>query len=77
MSINLAFKTKKNQLVDFPFQTPTSLTYAVLKASTIDERLSLIDNELKSRKFSLAERRPILLRVQKLLSDTNLTLVSG
>lgn len=45
MSMNLVFYKGKQHL-GFPFQTPTSLTYAVLAKKTADERFALIKEYL-------------------------------
>ena len=50
MSMNLAFKTVQgNYIIDFPYQTPTDITRAVLAARTTTEQLKFIKEDLLSR----------------------------
>lgn len=47
MSMNLIFDVKGGPgYVDFPFQTPTNLTYAVLDAKSNEERIEIIEKQL-------------------------------
>jgi hypothetical protein len=47
MSMNLVFVGGADDSpVPFPFQTPTTLTYAVLRATTIEQRVALIRETL-------------------------------
>ena len=49
MSMNLAFKTKSgNHLIEFPYQTSTNISYDVMKAPTLSEKMSIIKNDLIS-----------------------------
>ena len=48
-----------NHFVDFPYQTRTSTSYAVMKAETIEEKMSILrsdDPQLPERVFSDCER---------------------
>ena len=48
MSMNLIFRVKGGVgIVDFPFQTSTVLTHAVLAKETNEERLALIEEQLR------------------------------
>ena len=48
MSMNLYFRVKDGSgMIDFPFQTPTELTYAVMEAETTQDRLALIKQYLE------------------------------
>lgn len=60
MSMNLCFKTiKGSHFVDFPYQTRTSTSYAVVKAETIEEKMAILrkdDPQLPERVFRECER---------------------
>ena len=46
MSMNLIFDVKDGHgCVDFPFQTPTDLTYKVLEAKSNEERIEIIEKQ--------------------------------
>lgn len=76
MSMNLAFETVRGKhFVDFPFQTPTDLSYAVLKASSVEDRLKLIEARLRGWKWSDGECAEMLDRIQVLLKDNTLRLI--
>jgi hypothetical protein len=47
MSMNLAFTTRDGHFVDFPFQTPTDLSYAVIDLPTTEAKLELIENQIR------------------------------
>lgn len=49
MSTNLYFKVKGTPIfvrVDFPWQTPTKITYAVIEASTLEEKLKILRDSI-------------------------------
>lgn len=54
MSMNLAF-VYKSTIVDFPFQTPTKLTWSVLKAPSKKNQLDLIIEFLRRPDSSFSE----------------------
>lgn len=66
MSMNLAFEVKGGGIVDFPYQTPTRLTKAVLACHTREERLALLRAERGDQ--DLAE-------IDQLLQKPNLELI--
>lgn len=68
MSMNLAFQ-KGKVVVDFPFQTPTSLTHAVLATSDQEKRLQLVDAELKAWGWDAGDRQSCRERVVELFAD--------
>lgn len=68
MSMNLEFT---NNSVTFPFQTPTSLTLAVLAAPTNVKKLELIDEAMKSWKWTKAERNKVLTTIRTALANGN------
>lgn len=71
--MNLAFFVNGGAgVVEFPFQTPTSLTYAVLKKETNEERLVLIKQYLEGEPPEYVE--DILEQIQQLMSSPHLTL---
>jgi len=50
MSMNLAFEMVGAEgmgLINFPIHTPTNLSYAIMNAPTLHEKLSLIEDHLK------------------------------
>ncbi len=54
MSMNLAF-VYKSTIADFPFQTPTKLTWSVLKAPSKKNQLDLIIEFLRRPDSSFSE----------------------
>jgi hypothetical protein len=75
MSMNLCFDVVGGGHAEFPYQTSTKLTYAVLEAKTADERLQLILNDLISRDFDEYEVYGDLKQeVSILLNNPNLIL---
>ena len=50
MSMNLCFltKTKRKHRVEFPYQTSTNITYAVLRAKTNEERFKILKDDMES-----------------------------
>ena len=60
MSMNLCFQTRKGgHFVDFPYQTRTTTSYAVLNAETIEEKMAILrkdDRQLPERVFRECER---------------------
>lgn len=78
MSMNLAFKIRSKNMthiVDFPFQTPTNLTYKVLAANTTDERITLIADQLRAWSWSADEVKVLLDQIRTMLNDEDLTLI--
>jgi hypothetical protein len=53
--------------VEFPFQTPTYLTYSVLKAGTDDERLLLIEQYLREQKWEEPHIQKTIRRILELM----------
>lgn len=68
MSMNLAFQ-KGKAIADFPFQTPTVLTRAVLAAVEQEKRLQLIENELKAWGWTVNDRQACRERVIEMLAE--------
>lgn len=75
MSMNLMFNVKgSTAYVDFPFQTPTDLTYAVIREKDIDKRVQLVKDYIKKSfkdnkndyVISLIEECKTLMRDEKL-----------
>lgn len=76
MSMNLCFETINGKhWVDFPFQTPTGLSYAVLNAKTNSERFDLIENELKKWKWKPSEISEMMYKIKTLMEDKTLKLI--
>ena len=71
MSLNLYFEkvSGKNCLIDFPFQSPSSLTMDVMNASTLEDRLQIIRDYLKKGPRTEAEIVAILVTIKEFLSD--------
>ncbi len=74
MSMNLAFEIE-GQRVDFPFQTPTNLSYAVMKAKGLQQRLDLIEAELKGWEWDKQAIDEKIAQCRKLLSNKKFKLV--
>lgn len=76
MSINLYFvaRSGRKRVVDFPFQTPTTLSYAMMTTKTTEARLALVDDEMKKWGWTTSERESCLKRVRVLLEDPDLQL---
>lgn len=76
MSMNLIFQTKNGEhFEEFPFQTPTNMTYAVLAEKTKEKQLDII----KSYTFSLFNddtefAEMVLEEIQVLMNDDKLEL---
>lgn len=72
--MNLKFEGGNGQ--DFPFQTPTTLTYAVLAAPTKAERLKLIDDAMSSWGWTHDERHERLqVIIDQLEAGARLTMI--
>lgn len=74
MSMNLAFKDG-DYIVDFPFQTPTRLSYAVIACDNTVGKLRLIKDHLKSWNWPLEEITWTLGKIKIMLEDENLELI--
>jgi hypothetical protein len=75
MSMNLFFKVKGGSgKVDFPFQTSTDLTYAVLKAKGREEQIKLLSDEMSLWGWGLADINEMLAEIEALMDDPNLEL---
>ena len=49
MSMNLCFDTKiGNHHVEFPYQTSTKLTHAVLKEKDLEKQIQLVEDDIKT-----------------------------
>lgn len=66
MSMNLAFEVKGGGIIDFPYQTPTKLTKAVLACPTHEDQLKLLRAEYGDRD---------LVEIDRLLHNPNLELI--
>ena len=74
MSMNLIFAVEGGGIVDFPFQTSTDLTYAVLNAKTKEEQVALVEKEMRERGFKNDQVKEQLGTVKALLSNPNLSI---
>lgn len=75
MSMNLYFETVDGLgFVDFPFQTPTDLTYEVLAAEGTEERLSIIKREMDKWGWSEEIQSGILSSAKALMNNEHLRL---
>ena len=71
MSMNLHFKVKGGAgFVDFPFQTPTTLSYAVLAESDREKRLKLIREYLGKHAYTVK----LIREIRELMENPNLEL---
>lgn len=75
MSMNLAFEVKGGGIVDFPFQTPTDLSYAVLATKGYKKQLALIDAEMKKWGWEKEIRTEKLNSIEQLLKNPNLKMI--
>jgi len=76
VSMNLIFTVKDCSIasVEFPFQTPTDLTYCVLNAKSMEEKLELIKNCLIQWDTEEQRINEILAEVESLLLNDKLEL---
>jgi len=75
MSMNLFFKVKDGTgKVDFPFQTSTDLTYAVMKAKGREEQIKLLSDEMRLWGWGLADINEMLAEIETLMDDPKLEL---
>ena len=74
MSMNLIFETKDGHVVDFPFQTPTELTYKVLNEESQELRIKLVKGQIDRWDLDEGYRDALYSEVEKLMTDPTLTL---
>ena len=75
MSMNLCFVVKNSDtIMDFPFQTPTKLTYAVLAAKTPEAKRKLICKHMNDVKWTAETKKIMLDRFDALMASPNLQL---
>ena len=75
MSMNLYFYSKIHNLdVDFPFQTPTELSYEVLREKSNKKRLEIIKIYIEENYDDKEYQQYILNKISDLLDDENLEL---
>ena len=75
MSMNLCFDVKGGSgIVDFPFQTPTNLTFKVLKASTKEDRLLILKEQMLVWEWSKEDVENTLTEIEALFNNPNLEL---
>ena len=74
MSLNLVFLVKGGGIVQFPIQTPTEVTLAVLNTKSRRERLRIINEELKQREWTKRGRTETIKRIKLLMDNPNLKL---
>lgn len=77
MSMNLCFNTKAgNHFIDFPYQTPTTLTDAVLAAKTLEEKIELIRQNLNSHRTpgNTVDIDELFKKCEAMMRDTSLEL---
>ena len=73
MSLNLVFLVKGGGVVQFPIQTPTEVTLAVLNTKSRRERLRIINEELKHWEWDKG-RKEAMKKIRHLMDNPNLTL---
>jgi hypothetical protein len=76
--MNLYFKVKgapSFARVDFPWQTPTKITYAVIEAPTTKEKLKILRDSISYWDSDIIEEK--LEKVEKLLTSDVLELTFG
>ena len=74
MSLNLVFLVKGGGIVQFPIQTPTEVTLAVLNTKSRRERLRIINEELKQWEWTKRGRAETLKGIKTLMDNPNLKL---
>ena len=74
MSMNLIFMVQGGGSVNFPFQTPTKLTFAVLAAPGKATRLKLLDDAMQEWGWSKTVRSEKLRAIKALMQNPVLTL---
>ena len=75
MSMNLAFYVQGGGgYVDFPFQTPTEMSYEVLAEKTLEGRLKIVRRELKAWGVDEDLIEEYLEQIDQYLKNPNLTL---
>lgn len=74
MSMNLCFYVSGGGFVDFPFQTPTELTYKVFQASTTDARIEILRETLREWGWGCEDIKDALQEIKDLLNNPNLDL---
>jgi len=75
MSMNLCFKFKKHH-IDFPFQTPTVLSYDVMKETTREKRFEVVKkyiHEIYTEDSTYANH--IINECKDMMLDPDLTLI--
>ena len=75
MSMNLCFDVKGGKgMVDFPFQTPTELTYAVLKETDNTKRLEMPRSAMEEYGWHKKDIEETLEEIEGLMKSPNLEL---
>jgi len=74
MSMNLVFEVKGGGSVDFPIQTPTELTYAVLKEKDINKQLAMIRKEIEGYGWEKKDTNERMNEIKALMNNPNLEL---
>ena len=76
MSMNLIFEVVGvDACVDFPFQTSTNLTYAVLKEPNLEKRLKLVKSDIDTWiGWSKKEKADMYKKCEKLMRSPKLKL---
>jgi len=75
MSMNLFFYSKIHNLnIDFPFQTPTNLSYQVIKLSTKKERIKILEDWINTNFTDDYQQQYYKQQINKLMNDENLEL---
>ena len=72
--MNLAFEFS-GVIIDFPFQTPTTLSRAVMKAKGLQQRLDLIEAELKNWGWPKEDIDEMLTKCRRSMTNKNFKLV--
>lgn len=74
MSHNLYFTDKSGTAcIDFPYQTSTKVSYAVMQATSLEQKLKILKSDLALNDF----KDYLLERCETMLKDNNLILCLG
>jgi hypothetical protein len=74
MSMNLVFAVKEGGMIDFPFQTSTKLTLAVMAEPDNKKRLDIIRDDCNKCGWDQEDINKHMKTIKTLMNNPNLTL---
>lgn len=76
MSLNLAFESVHDRkMINFPVQCSTELTLVVMRAGSTDERIRLIEQEIRQYNWAESYIQQRLNEIRRMLADRSLKLI--